>query len=122
MSKHPAHLAAALGLLLAIGGAPAIAQEEEDNEWPIELTAERGTVIIYQPQPESFKGDMLEARAAVAVKMSGQEAPTFGAIWLRARMATDLDARTVTCESLEVTAAKFPDVSEDNVDALSRFV
>ena len=46
----------------------------------------------------------------------------FGAVWFEARMATDFDNRVVTCESLRVTASKFPDLDEGTVDKLSRYL
>ena len=77
-------------------------------EWPQEIDAPRATVIIYQPQLESFEGDKLEARAAVSVTMKGDGEPVFGAVWFASRVATDREARTVTCLDVAVTAAKFP--------------
>ena len=55
----------------------------QDNSWPQEISADDGSVVlIYQPQVESFTGNTLEGRAAVAVKMpAADNVPIFGAIW-----------------------------------------
>jgi len=34
--------------------------------WSIQLVAPEGEGVIYQPQPDSFKGDTIEARAAAS--------------------------------------------------------
>lgn len=91
-------------------------------EWPLQLDADGGRVVVYQPQIESYQGDRLEARAAVSVTPKGSSAPVFGAVWFSARMATDLETRTVTCEQVEVTAAKFPNAAQEHIDRLSRFL
>jgi len=91
-------------------------------EWPVELESTFGKTVVYQPQIESYAGNILEARAAVAVTTNDSGTPVFGAIWFEARMSTDLDERTVTCESVRVSAAKFPDTDQDKVDRLSRYL
>ena len=110
-----------LALLLTVP-AIALAQNGTDNPWPIELTGERGSVTVYQPQLETFTGDTIESRAAVAVKLTDAEQPLFGAVWFEARALTDTDERIVTFDALKVTAAKFPDLEDDQVQALTDFL
>ena len=68
-----------LPLLLLMAGAamlvaPAFAQDDEEElNWPRKLTGDRGEIVIYQPQVESFLGNTLEYRAAVSVKETGVE-------------------------------------------------
>lgn len=109
---------------LALTGTFAFAQEEETDEfaWPKKLTGEKGEITIYQPQVESFVGDKLESRAAVAVKEAGKDEMIFGAMWFEARMDTDMDTRMASLIEVRVTAAKFPDVEQEKVDALSRYL
>jgi hypothetical protein len=64
--------------------------------WPIEISGPRGTAVVYQPQPDSFKDDQITARAAVSIQSQNEKAPVFGAAWITARVSTDRDARTVT--------------------------
>ncbi|MCZ6767338.1 MAG: hypothetical protein O7D32_10460, partial [bacterium] len=94
----------------------------EPADWPVELDSDFGKIVIYQPQVESYTGNILEARAAVAVTTIDGGTPVFGAVWFEARMATDLDERTVTCEAVQVSAAKFPDTEQEKVDRLSRYL
>ena len=85
-----------LSLVLSLA-APTLGPGGDDEEdagagWPREIQHPQGTVIIYQPQPESFKGNMLKARAAISVQMPGEEEPHFGAFWVDARVETDREA------------------------------
>lgn len=45
--------------------AGATAATAEDTGWPRDIEAAKGKVTMYQPQLESFDGDLLQARAAV---------------------------------------------------------
>jgi hypothetical protein len=54
--------------------------------WPIEISGPRGTAVVYQPQPDSFKDDQITARAAVSVTSKDAKAPVFGAAWIAARV------------------------------------
>src|SRR5262245_12206994 len=75
-------------------------------QWPLELEGPGGKIAIYEPQPETFQGDKLTARAAVAVLLKGKKEPVFGAAWFNARVATDRAARTVTLLELTVSRSK----------------
>lgn len=98
------------------------AQETDDFYWPKSLQTEKYEIIIYQPQIEAFAGNALESRAAVAVKPTGSDEMIFGAMWFESVLATDQDARTATLEKVTVSAARFPDVEPEKVEALSRFL
>lgn len=85
------------------------------NEWPVKITAGDGTIInIYQLQPESLKGDMLTARAAISIKDPGTDNPVFGAFWSRDRIATDRDNRVAMLDSVVVTNIRIPADSNNN--------
>ena len=81
-----------------------------EEPWPkeISISDNRGTVVIYQPQPEKLDGNKLEARAAVAVEETGSDAPVFGALWFTARLETDRAERTATLVDVTVTRTRFP--------------
>ena len=36
-------------------------------EWPQEIDAEEGTIVVYQPQPERLDGNVLTGRAAMSL-------------------------------------------------------
>jgi hypothetical protein len=86
--------------------------------WPREIKVPEGEIVMYQPQLESFKGDKLTGRAAVAVTPTGKTEPVFGAVWLAARVSTDRNTRTVTLVDVEVTQAKFPNANADQIKKL----
>ena len=86
--------------------------DEGDKElsWPIEIKSDGGFVTtLYQPQLESFEGNILEGRMAVTVKPKDKEM-IFGAIWFKARMSTDLENRTVVLERISIIKTHFPDM------------
>jgi hypothetical protein len=64
---------------------------------------------MYQPELESFKGNNLSGRAAVSVTKKGEKEPTFGAIWVTARVDTDRDSRMVSILDVKVDNVRFPE-------------
>ena len=70
MSRHfalPIRRALAVSLLLAVWTTPFAAAQEKSPSWPVEITRDDMTVIVYSPQIDTFEGDSLTARAAIAV-------------------------------------------------------
>ncbi len=92
--------------------------------WPQQLEADDGSVvIIYQPQVEEFSGNSIEARAAVSVKTPASgNVPIFGAIWIKASIDTDRDARSATMRNVEVGDVRFADATEQQAKALANFI
>jgi len=80
-------------------------------KWPKEIEKYDTEVVLYQPQLESFKGDILSGRLALSVTPKGQET-IFGALWFDARLATDWDERTALLEKLDITNIYFPDYTD----------
>ena len=95
------------------------AARAETPEWPQEIYLNAGKVTIYQPQPETFKDDKLTARAAVAVTLTDNTEPVFGAVWIESRVSTDRDARTVTILDTKVPKVRFPNATQDQEKKLS---
>jgi hypothetical protein len=89
------------------------------SQWPLHLDTSSGQTTVYQPQLTSFDGDKLTARAAVSVIPPGQTDPTFGAIWMESRVATDRVARTVQILDITVTKVRFPDAAGPTEQALT---
>ena len=66
-------------------------------EWPREIKAKSGAVItVYQPQPETMKGDKVDGRAAFSAQQTETSDLVFGVFWYTATMITNRDDRTVT--------------------------
>lgn len=116
VQRAPLALFALAALWLAV---PSLwAQQPDDNAWPREIKTASVTVTMYQPQLEAFEGNILKARAAVAVDTGGAE-PVFGAVWMTSRVQTDRDDRTVTLVSLDVTEVRFSESTEEQQQALT---
>lgn len=109
--------AAALGLAFPINASRCSANAAEAvagdasvgnvDSWPRTLTTADAGVTIYMPQIESFQGDQVTGRAAVAVTRTGSAGPTFGAMQFAAEISTDRENRTVTLVDLRVTTSQF---------------
>ena len=114
----------AVAALLAIVSIAASVARAEPVTWPQQLDAEGGsTVIIYQPQVETFTGNAIEARAAVAVKTpESGDVPIFGAIWMQARLDVDRESRTAIIRSISVEDVRFTDASEADMQRLANFI
>jgi hypothetical protein len=110
-------LGAALALVLL--GRPTLAAEDP---WPKRFDHPQGTVVMYQPQLEDHKGDLLLGRAAVSVKKKEWKEPVFGAIWLHGRVVTDRDTRMATIDGVKVTDARFPGAQPEQLEKLKAFL
>ena len=88
------------------------AQENSSGDWPKGIDTPQGTVVMYQPQPETLDGNLLKGRAAVAVELKESTEPVFGAIWFEARLETDRAKRTSTIADVTITQVRFPEQDE----------
>jgi len=75
-----------------------MADDETGFHWPKEIVKDKTTITLYQPQYDFFKNNMLEGRMALSVKVKDKET-VFGALWFKARLATDLEERTAVIEN-----------------------
>jgi len=100
-------------LVVALGAqdVPARAQEQA---WPREIRAGTASIIIYQPQIDSLKGNQLFGRAASSVTTESMAEPVFGAFWFQANMDVDRDAGTAELVYLNVTRVRFPNATEEH--------
>ena len=88
--------------------------------WPRKVETERGTLTVYQPQPEKFDGNTLEGRAAASITKKGAKEPTFGVFWFKAKVDTDRDTNTAVLRDIVVTQVRWPDskpIDEEDVSA-----
>jgi hypothetical protein len=93
--------------------APPPAAKKVDSPWPREIDRGDEKVFMYQPQLEAWEGEELRAYAAIAVaKKDGR--PKYGVIWFTARTEVDKVNRQVTLDNFEITAVKFPTMTERN--------
>ncbi|MGB5894391.1 MAG: hypothetical protein WBG58_09445, partial [Ignavibacteriaceae bacterium] len=93
--------------------------EGDDLGWPREVMAENAKILMYQPQVETFVGDILSGRAAVSVTVKDSVNPVFGVVWTDAKVSVDKDARTVDILEITVTKVRFPNATEENEKTLA---
>ncbi len=92
-----------------------ICSAQSVTDWPKVITASDGTVIkMYQPQPESFAGNVLKSRSAISVIENGNADPIFGTFWSTSRVETDRDNREISIESIKISDIKIPGESDPN--------
>ena len=108
-------------LVCLLLGAGAVTGSAQDTGWPREIKHPQATVLIYQPQPESLKGDLVAARSAVSVTLKGKP-PVFGVAWIEARLAIDKTARTAVATSLKVTRTRFPEAKPEQEQQLVKAI
>lgn len=92
------------------------------SDWPQELTSKRGTIVVYQPQPEKLIGNILTGRAAMSLELKDNPEPIFGVFWFSAKIETDRSANTVTTSQLKVTKVGWPDSNDSEEKQFSEFV
>ena len=101
-----------LGCLLtgAIAVAQAVAPPADlpADPWPRDVSLPNAALLIYQPQVNSWVGNQIDMRAALAIKPTGAKEETFGVVFATARTQVDKVARTVVFENLKVTKTDFP--------------
>src|SRR5262249_56308563 len=93
-------------------GAPAVSAAPPAflpvDPWPRDVTLANADALIYQPQVDSWQGNALAWRVAVAVRPTGTKDETFGVLWGTARTEVDRTTRTVQLEDVSVTKVNFP--------------
>lgn len=92
------------------------------TSWPQELTGDKGTIVIYQPQPEKLQGNQLTGRAAMQLELKGKDAPIFGVFWFSSTIETDRDTNSVIMEKIKVTKVAWPESSENSEQQFTNFV
>jgi hypothetical protein len=81
--------------------------------WPREFKLPNATLLVYQPQINSWEGNLLDFRAVVGAKPAGSDQETFGVIWATARTQVDRIARMVILEDLTLTRGNFPTLPDN---------
>jgi len=78
------------------------------DPWPRQLTYQGAKIAIYQPQLQSWTGNLLEAYAAVAIKAPESQKLDYGVIWFVARTEVDKVNRVVTLFDFQLSKQNFP--------------
>ena len=110
--RPAAAFAAALALCLASGAS--FAAVPQTHGWPRQFTTAHGnTVVVYQPQAETLKGDTITGRAAVSWTKKGETTPKFGVVFFTARVSVDREAREVSILHTAVNRVRFPGITPE---------
>jgi hypothetical protein len=107
------------GAALAVVAAAAIA---ENIGWPREIATPRGKLLVYQPQIDRFKGNILEGRAAISFTATGTKEPIFGSFWFKALLETDFDTRMARLLSIQVPRVKVAGATEEKQREIGAFL
>ncbi|TBR39523.1 MULTISPECIES: hypothetical protein [Dyella] len=115
-------------ILVCTGGTLALAQQPHPTpsasaanaprtgQWPRTYDVSGQHLVIHQPQLDSWEGNQLKGRAAVAVRtgtVTGSDGKqhdklSYGVMWFSARTDTDKMAHTVALSNLTVEKVSFP--------------
>ena len=128
MYHHPP-MRPRFALILAAGafiGAPLRAPAQAlagGDPWPRQVAAPSlgETILVYQPQLDTWKGNQLEAYAAIGVRNTSTKATDYGVIWFTARTEVDKVNRLVTLNDFQLTKHNFPSLP-DNGDAYAQLL
>ncbi len=82
-----------------------------DIEWPREVSTNEGILTYYQPQIDSYTGNILEGRCAISLKPEKGEM-LFGAFWFRSFLQTDKEARTAVLDQIDIMDLQFPGLTD----------
>ncbi len=95
------------GAALAQGGGTSRGGRLPADPWPREVKLGDATALVYQPQVNSWEGNTLDFRSAVAVRPTSKQ-EILGVIWATARTQVDRISRIVALEDLTLTRSEFP--------------
>jgi hypothetical protein len=111
-------------LLLCTGWCCKTLNAGAQDEWPRIVSGADGSVFrIYQPQPDSLRGDILSFRAAFSVTEKGKRDTLYGTFRALAVIRTDRDNRLVSLPaanivSMHLSNSEDPDKTDDLKEAL----
>ncbi|MFI5371091.1 MAG: carbohydrate-binding family V/XII [Candidatus Eisenbacteria bacterium] len=98
---------------LVMGAALVVATplRADTPSWPRQFDSSSGTIVIYQPQAEDLRDDLLSSRAAFSLQKSADTSPTFGVLWFDEQIVIDRDSSTVTARHFDVTKVRLPGIT-----------
>jgi hypothetical protein len=97
--------------------------QDSSSYWPREINTSEGKMIVYQPQPETMKDNLVTGVWAFSITPNGKTEPVFGAMFFEATINIDKDTRLYVLQSLEIPNIKLStDESLVNADKLKASV
>jgi hypothetical protein len=95
--------------------APAATANIPADPWPRVVDLTGAQVLVYQPQINSWNNNLLDFRAALALKKDGSKDQAFGVIFATARTQVDRVNRAVVFENLQISKIDFPTLPDRGV-------
>ncbi|MEP6475529.1 MAG: carbohydrate-binding family V/XII [Gemmatimonadota bacterium] len=111
-----------VGALGWMAAASSAAAQDSTDGWPREIVTDTARIVIYQPQVDSLKGDVVFSRSAISIEARPKGDPVFGATWSSARMTTDRDANTVHLHDIDVLRVRFPAADSARQEELAELI
>ena len=128
LAVHPASARPQGGLPAAPQVSPAAQQTgtpapDSDIGWPRTFTKDGTTVVLHEPQVDSWKNHaQIKFRCAVEVSLSGTASPAWGVVAATADTSVDENDQLVTLTNIQVAAVRFPGTPDADAAALSAVV
>ena len=98
-----------------------IHSQNSPSYWPKQIEMDGFTITIYNPEPENFQNNMLDARAAFSI-YDGQHLPVFGAMWFNCRVQTNTKTNEVYFTDIQLVNANFPNANAENIEQLQKLI
>ncbi len=95
----------------------------QDNKsyWPKQIELDGFTLTFYQPDPERYEDNILDARAAFSL-FDGEHLPIFGALWFNCKVLTNAESNEVHFTDIQVVNANFPNAKAENIEGLQKLI
>jgi hypothetical protein len=94
----------------------------KDPGWPREITRDGIRFVYYQPQVDEWR-NFQEIRARVAFTLTGKDGkPAVGIEELRGHTVANVESRTVLIDNIEITAVRFPSLSDLDSAAMEKLL
>ena len=107
------------GITGPVPGEEAAPPPPDSDAWPRRWQLANAQVTLYPPQAESWRGNRLTFRCAVASRANGASDEISGVIWGTARTQVDRIARAVSLEDPQLTRSSFPSLPDDGASLRS---
>ncbi len=96
--------------------------QEQESYWPKQIDlGDNYLMTIYSPEAENFENNILDARSAFSI-YDNEHLPTFGAMWFRCRVLTDIKTNEVFFEDIRLMNANFPDATVETIEKLQQLI
>ena len=87
--------------------------QAQDSGWPREIKKNGDSLVLYQPQLDSWKDrEVMEFRMAIMLTPAGESKPIAGALWLKAITDVNLETREVLINNIKVMKIRFSVIDE----------